>query len=118
MLVERARREEELIEILEEILPLTKDNEREDVINILRYILVKDIGEEKAKEYIKKLEEGVIEMSGYVNYLRQDREATMLKMRNEGKIQEAIRVAKNMLKEKIDLNLIEKITGLKRSQFM
>ena len=24
-------------------------------------------------------------MSGYVNYLRQDREATMLKMRNEGK---------------------------------
>ena len=112
--------------ILEEILPLTKENEREDVINILRYILVKDIGEEKAKEYIKKLEEGVIEMSGYVNYLRQDREATMLKMRNEGKsegekegkIQEAIRVAKNMLKEKIDLNLIEKITGLKRSQFM
>ena len=85
MLVERARREEELIEILEEILPLTKENEREDVINILRYILVKDIGEEKAKEYIKKLEEGVIEMSGYVNYLRQDREATMLKMRNEGK---------------------------------
>ena len=85
MLVERARREEELIEILEEILPLTKENEREDVINILRYILVKDIGEERAKEYIKKLEEGVIEMSGYVNYLRQDREATMLKMRNEGK---------------------------------
>ena len=85
MLVERARREEELIEILEEILPLTKENEREDVINILRYILVKDIGEEKAKEYIKKLEEGVIEMSGYVNYLRQDREAAMLKMRNEGK---------------------------------
>ena len=122
MLVERARREEDLIEILEEILPLTKDDEREDVINILRYILVKDIGEEKAKEYIKKLEKGAIDMSGYVNYLRQDREATMLKMRNEGekegKIQEAIRVAKNMLKEKMDLNLIEKITGLKRSQFM
>ena len=122
MLVERARREEELMEILEEILPLTKDNEREDVINILRYILVKDIGEEKAQEYIKKLEEGAIDMSGYVNYLRQDREATMLKMRNEGKkegkMQGTIRVAKNMLKEKMDLNLIEKITGLKRSQFM
>jgi len=85
MLVERARREEDLIEILEEILPLTKDEEREDVINILRYILVKDIGEDKAQEYIKKLEEGAIDMSGYVNYLRQDREATMLKMRNEGK---------------------------------
>ena len=138
MLVERARREEDLIEILEEILPLTKDDEREDIINILRYILVKDIGEDKAQEYIKKLEEGVIEMGEYVNYLRKDREATMLKMRNEGKsegieegkiegikegkkegiIQGTIKVAKNMLKEKMDLKLIEKITGLKRNQFM
>ena len=122
MLVERARREEELIEILEEILPLTKENEREDVINILRYILVKDIGEEKAKEYIKKLEEGVIEMSGYVNYLRQDREATMLKMRNEGKKEGKkegiIQVAKKMLAEKMDVNLISKLTGLRKEQFM
>ena len=130
MLVERARREEELIEILEEILPLTKDNEREDVINILRYILVKDIGEEKAKEYIKKLEEGVIEMSGYVNYLRQDREATMLKMRNEGKsegksegIKEGKRAGENniiktLFKNKMPAKEIAEKTGIALTEIL
>ena len=130
MLVERARREEELIEILEEILPLTKENEREDVINILRYILVKDIGEEKAKEYIKKLEEGVIEMSGYVNYLRQDREATMLKMRNEGKsegksegIKEGKRAGENniiktLFKNKMPAKEIAEKTGIALTEIL
>ena len=125
MLVERARREEELIEILEEILPLTKENEREDVINILRYILVKDIGEEKAKEYIKKLEEGVIEMSGYVNYLRQDREATMLKMRNEGKsegIKEGIKfgenIVKSLFKNKMPAKEIAEKTGIALTEIL
>lgn len=122
MLVERARREEELIEILEEILPLTKENEREDVINILRYILVKDIGEEKAKEYIKKLEEGVIEMSGYVNYLRQDREATMLKMRNEGK-KEGKRAGENniiktLFKNKMPAKEIAEKTGIALTEIL
>ena len=125
MLVERARREEELIEILEEILPLTKENEREDVINILRYILVKDIGEEKAKEYIKKLEEGVIEMSGYVNYLRQDREATMLKMRNEGKsegIKEGKKfgenIVKSLFKNKMPAKEIAEKTGIALTEIL
>ena len=130
MLVERARREEELIEILEEILPLTKENEREDVINILRYILVKDIGEERAKEYIEKLEEGVIEMSGYVNYLRQDREATMLKMRNEGKsegksegIKEGKRAGENniiktLFKNKMPAKEIAEKTGIALTEIL
>ena len=130
MLVERARREEELIEILEEILPLTKENEREDVINILRYILVKDIGvkdigEERAKEYIKKLEEGVIEMSRYVNYLRQDREATMLKMRNEGKsegIKEGKKfgenIVKSLFKNKMPAKEIAEKTGIALTEIL
>ena len=117
MLVERARREEELIEILEEILPLTKENEREDVINILRYILVKDIGEEKAKEYIKKLEEGVIEMSGYVNYLRQDREATMLKMR-KGKRAGENNIIKTLFKNKMPAKEIAEKTGIALTEIL
>ena len=122
MLVERARREEELIEILEEILPLTKENEREDVINILRYILVKDIGEEKAKEYIKKLEEGVIEMSGYVNYLRQDREATMLKMKKkekkEGKRAGENNIIKTLFKNKMPAKEIAEKTGIALTEIL
>ena len=46
--------------------------------------------------------------------IRRDRE----KSRNEGKLEQAIIVAKKMLAEKLDVNLIMKITGLKKEQFM
>ena len=107
------------------------------MIGILRYVLIKDLGKEKAEKYIKILEGG-IDMGGFVNELRADRERTILKAeekgkeqgikegkkegikegKKEGRIQEAIRVAKSMLKEKIDIATIEKITRLNRNQFM
>ena len=37
--------------------------------------------------------------------------------RAEGRLSGRIEDAKNMLKEKIDINIIEKVTGLKREQF-
>ncbi len=37
--------------------------------------------------------------------------------RAEGRTEGIITTAKNMLKEKIDINIIEKVTGLKREQF-
>ena len=35
-----------------------------------------------------------------------------------GKLSGKLETAKNMLKEKIDISLIERVTGLKRNQFM
>lgn len=137
ILIEKAREEKELIDVLEKIIPMIKNDEKADMIAILRYILVKDLGKEKAQKYIKILEGG-IDMSGFVNTLREDRERTIKKARKEGKeegkvegikegriegrkegkIEEAFRVAKSMVKEKIDISIVEKITGLKRNQFM
>lgn len=69
-------------------------------------------------------------MSGFVNLLREDRERTIKKAWNEGyeigrkevieeeKREVDIRIAKAMLKEKIDIDLIEKVTGLKRDEFI
>ncbi len=61
-------------------------------------------------------------MSGFVNYLRQDRERTMQRIKEEGEKrgekQGIIKMAKNMLREKIDIETIEKITSLSRKQFM
>ena len=37
--------------------------------------------------------------------------------RAEGRLSGRIEDAKNMLKEKIDINIIEKVTSLKREQF-
>ena len=38
--------------------------------------------------------------------------------RKEGKLKKAIEVAKNMLKENFDVDLISRLTGLKKEQFM
>ena len=38
--------------------------------------------------------------------------------REEGRKEKAINIAKKMLDEKIEINLIYKITGLKKEQFM
>ena len=121
ILLEKARNEEELIDVLEEIIPSIKENERAEMIAIIRYILIKDLGKEKAREFIKKLEGGV-EMGVFVNELRENREKELRKIKRqgvlEGKLEALILTAKNMLKEKFDINVIEKVTGLKRNQFM
>ena len=121
ILLEKARNEEELIDVLEEIIPSIKENERAEMIAIIRYILIKDLGKEKAREFIKKLEGGV-EMGVFVNELRENREKELRKIKRqgvlEGKLEALILTAKNMLKEKFDINIIEKVTGLKRNQFM
>ena len=81
-------------------------------------------------------------MGTFVNELRKNREKELEKIRIEGerrgrlegekrgrlqgeksgnrkgKIEKGIEIAKNMLKEKMDINIIKKITGLKRNQFM
>lgn len=69
-------------------------------------------------------------MSVFVNLLREDRERTIKKAWKEGyeigrkevieeeKREVDIRIAKAMLKEKIYIDLIEKVTGLKRDEFI
>ena len=73
-------------------------------------------------------------MGTFVNELRKNREKELEKIRIEGetrgrlegeksgnrkgKIEKGIEIAKNMLKEKMDIKIIEKMTGLKRNQFM
>ena len=121
MLLEKVRHEDELIEVLEEIIPTIKDDERAQMIAIIRYILLKDLGKEEAKKFIKKLEGG-IDMGVFVNELRINREKELEKIKSEGRRDGErtgkLETAKNMLKEKIDISLIERVTGLKRNQFM
>ena len=50
--------------------------------------------------------------------LRRDREKYAQEAKKEGKLEQAIIDAQKMLAEKIDVNLIMRITGLKKEQFM
>ena len=115
LLIEKARTEEELIEILTDIAKKIKDEKaKEELKRMIYYIYREKIGEEKTKELIEKLKEGesmklAVERMLDKEYAKRDR-----KSRQE----EALSLAKKMLKEKIDINIVMKITGLKKEQLM
>lgn len=115
LLIEKARTEEELIEILTDIAKKIKDEKAKgELKRMIYYIYREKIGEEKTKELIEKLKEGesmklAVERMLDKEYAKRDR-----KSRQE----EALSLAKKMLKEKIDINIVMKITGLKKEQLM
>ena len=119
MLLEKAKGEKELIETLDKIIPTTKEEEKGDMVRILKYILVRELGEEKAKKYINMLRGGDDDnMLAVIETLKKDREKSLKEARKQGRKEGIIQTAKNMLKEKIDIETIEKITKLNRKQFM
>ena len=127
LLIEKVRKEGELLDVLDEIIKRTKENEIGIMIGIFRYVLVKDLGKEASEKYIKILKEGGRkDMLESMYALREDRRKTLLKSEKRGEKRGEIRgekigiikTAQNMFKENIDIGLIEKITGLNRKEFM
>ena len=68
---------------------------------------------ERAKEEGKR--EGMLHAQ---EVIRRDFERAKEEGRKEGKLKNAIEVAKNMLKENVDIDFITRVTGLKKEQFM
>ena len=123
LLIEKVRKEGELLDVLDEIIKRTKENEIGIMIGIFRYVLVKDLGKEASEKYIKILKEGgKKDMLESMYALREDRRKTLLKSEKRGekigKKLGIIETAQNMFKENIDVDLIEKVTGLSRKEFM
>lgn len=127
LLIEKVRKEGELLDVLDEIIKRTKENEIGIMIGIFRYVLVKDLGKEASEKYIKILKEGgKKDMLESMYALREDRRKTLLKSERRGerrgekigKKLGIIETAQNMFKENIDVDLIEKVTGLSRKEFM
>ena len=76
-------------------------------------------------ENVKKAEEELEYLSGdeaerRIAYLREtaeiDRKFAMTAARDQGRVEEKIEVAKKMLAENMDINLIIKITGLTKEE--
>ena len=124
IIIEKARREETLIAVLDEIIPDIKEDEIDEMVRMIKYILVKDLGKDVANKYIKILENKIKEEGGKsamvetMRALREDRKRTIMEARNTGKKDGKIQDAKNMLRENIDIDIIERVTGLKREQFI
>ena len=119
MLIEKAKGEDELIEILDKVVPMTKEDEKADMISILRYILVKDLGKERAQKYINMLEGGM-DMGTFVNELRADRERSLLKAKEDGeklgRKEGIFQVALEMLKSNMKETDILKVTHISKKE--
>ena len=119
-ILEKAKSTEEILEIIDEIAKrITNEEKRENLQRIIEYLLDDKLLKEEMKEIKEKLknEEGSDIMHVH-EVLRRDREKYAQEAKKEGKLEQAIIDAQKMLAEKIDVNLIMRITGLKKEQFM
>ena len=125
LLLEKVRNTESLIKTVFEInkkIAKETDNEKTIVHDAMKIILIRKLGEKgtdllmekivkEGSDYMLAAEQMVIEEN------RRIRAEGRAQGRAEGRLSGRIEDAKNMLKEKIDINIIEKVTGLKREQF-
>ena len=119
MLLEKSKSSEELVENLEEINPKLKSEEKETLKRILIYALEEYLEEEKLEQIINKMNKGgEEEMLAMVEMLKREKQTDIARGKSEGAAQRTVKLAKRMLKEKLDIEMIEKITGLKREKFM
>ena len=111
-ILEKSNNIEELLYIIDKISnKITKEDKRENLQRIIEYLFEDTLQKGQMEEIKEMLKNRKGSDTLHVHeILRRDRE----KSKKEG----VIMVAKRMLEEKMDVNLIMKITGLKKEQFM
>ena len=117
LLLEKVRNTESLIKTVFEInkkIAKETDNEKTIVHDAMKIILIRKLGEKGTDLLMEKI---VKEGSDYMLAAEEMVIEENRRIRAEGKLAGRIEDAKNMLKKKIDINIIEEVTGLKREQF-
>ena len=121
IILERMKNTEEILDTIDKIAGKVKDIEdKKRLAKIVRYLLEDRLNQKEIKKVTNKLlnqEEGE-EIMHVHEVLRRDREKARKEGKIEGKIEGIMKVAQKMLEENIDVELISKITGLKKEEFM
>ena len=128
MLIEKSKNTENIVEILEKIVKITKEEDKETLRRIISIILEEKIGMTKAKELIEKMEGDEGNMLAVVDMIRRENQMYIEIGKKEGKIEgkkegvkqgelkEKIKIVTNMLKEKFNIETIQKITGINKEE--
>ena len=123
MLLEKSENKERLLKNLNKIIPRTSEENKEILLRIINHTY-KDCFEEKTlREIAKKIKEGGDEsMLASVEMLKKEKERDIklgeARGLKAGRKKEKISLAKKMVKENFTIEIIEKITGLRREKFM
>lgn len=135
ILLEKSTNKEELLKTLYEIIPKLSEENRETLSRIINYAYKDYFDEETIKDIINRIEkEGGENMLASVEMLEkerrrdikrgikigeeQGREQGIKRGKEQGRKEEKVSLAKKMLKENFAIEIIEKITGLKREKFI
>ena len=119
-ILEKVQTTEEILEIIDKIAKkITNEEKRENLKRIVEYLLDDKLLKEEMEEIKEKLKNKERDDIMRVHeVIRRDREKSRKEGKIEGKLEQAILDAQKMLAEKLDVNLIMKITGLKKEQFI
>ena len=126
-MAEHIKDKEERKEFAKEVKYLLYGRLTKDEIEQIERILIEEEGEDAMlhaqmvieRDFKRAREEGRKEgMLHAQKVIERDFKQAREEGKKEGIEQKAINIAKKMLDEKIDINLISKITGLKKEQFM
>ena len=124
ILIEKSKNTENIVEILEKIVKITKEEDKETLRRIISIILEEKIGITKAKELIEKMEGDEGNMLAVVDMIRRENQMYIeigkkegrKEGKIEGKLEEKIKIVTNMLKEKFNVEMIQKITGVDKEE--
>ena len=116
MLIEKSKNTENIVEILEKIVKITKEEDKDTLRRIISIILEEKIGITKAKELIEKMEGDEGNMLAVVDMIRRENQMYIEIGKKEGELKEKIKIVTNMLKEKFNIETIQKITGINKEE--
>ena len=119
-ILEKAKNTEEILEIIDKIAKkITNEEKRKNLQRIVEYLLDDKLLKEEMEEIKEKLKNKERDDIMRVHeVIRRDREKSRKEGIKEGIMKKAILDAQKMLAENLDVNLIMRITGLKKEQFM
>ena len=119
MLLERMKTTEELYINLKKIIRKETDGSNIEFLeNIINFIYKKKLGKSYTKELIGEVAKKSIKKEGGNDMILEMIENENKALIQKGRRERAIEIAKNMLKEKLDINLIMKMTGLTKEQIL
>jgi len=119
LLIEKSDTEKELEMNLNKIIEKKQDFNQEQLdflILVIELVLKNQLEKEKTNEFINKLKKEGKDMLAVLEMLDRENARIRNEGRLEGRMEARIDDAKNMLKEKLPIDLITRITGMKKEQ--
>ena len=119
LLLEKLKREEEIIQVLDRIIHMEKDSKNQEILKrVIAFILKGKISDKNIEKLVKKLEreepDMVIEVLQKEN--ERQRKIGIREGVKQGIKQATLKIAKKMLQSGIKLEEIEKVTGLTKEE--